>query len=273
MTYEEFMNLNNEEEVKVRKGDIFYIQKVPVNGSEQLAGRPGIVVSNDKQNESSSVIQVVYTTTEEKTVLPTHVSVTSTTKPSIALCEQVNSVSKQRIGSFIGSCSKQEMDQIDKALLISFDLKVQTYDPMFEPGANETLQSVREYVDTICRKANDLINTEGALADIQENFTVRASEDISEYITEEQLEQMKQIASRGLAEKVEKLTRDLRSSIGDESQEIEVDTVADLIKSGMSVDSVAATYSVPAKSIYNLLRRNGMSVKQLKKEEQAHDEF
>lgn len=39
----------------------------PDNGSEQHADRPAVVVSNNKNNENSNVVEVVYMTTQPKT--------------------------------------------------------------------------------------------------------------------------------------------------------------------------------------------------------------
>lgn len=106
-----------------KRGEIFYIERAGDSyGSEQQAGRPAIVVSNDKNNEYSSTLEVVYLTTQPKTELPTHIDIRSTKKNSIALCEQIHTVSVQRVGDFVGNCSEYEMQMIDAALLISLGI-------------------------------------------------------------------------------------------------------------------------------------------------------
>ena len=69
-----------EENLKIRRGDIFYILpgSIPVIGSEQRPGRPGIVVSDDTINDRLAVVEIVYTTTRIKPEHPTHTLVTST---------------------------------------------------------------------------------------------------------------------------------------------------------------------------------------------------
>lgn len=75
---------------EVKRGDIYYIvNNYQEEGSEQRAGRPAVVVSNDKGNQHSNVIEVVYLTTQPKTDLPTHIDIKSANRPSIALCEQI----------------------------------------------------------------------------------------------------------------------------------------------------------------------------------------
>lgn len=107
----------------IRRGEIFYVRRGGVTcGNEQHADRPAVVVSNNRNNEFGGTVEVVYMTTQPKTDLPTHVTVRSTGKISTVLCEQVHSVSTDRLTKYIGQCSESEMDNIDIALMISLQL-------------------------------------------------------------------------------------------------------------------------------------------------------
>ena len=108
---------------EIKRGEIYYIERdYRTIGSEQIAGRPAVIVSNEKNNENSATVEVVFLTTQPKADLPTHVTIRGTGKASTALCEQIATVSTERIGSFSGICSKQEMEAIDTALLISLGI-------------------------------------------------------------------------------------------------------------------------------------------------------
>ena len=107
---------------EIKRGDIFYIGKSLCVGSEQWGGRPGIVVSNEENNMNSGTVEVVYCTTRFKPVLPTHTIVHSTPRDSTVLCEQVTTVSVERIGSYIGHCTEEEMREIRNCILISLGL-------------------------------------------------------------------------------------------------------------------------------------------------------
>lgn len=86
----------------MKRGEIYYIESTyRETGSEQRGGRPAVIVSNDKNNENSEVVEVVYMTTKPKNDLPTHVFIRSALSPSTVLCEQVNSVSVKRIGTLL----------------------------------------------------------------------------------------------------------------------------------------------------------------------------
>lgn len=114
-----------------------------VTGSEQYADRPAIIVSNNECNKHSSVIEVVYITTQPKADLPTHVTIRSTGRTSIALCEQVSSISTDRVNNNIGQVTDQEMKNIDIALMISL-------------GLNGDTKTVSQYEDTIQKQLQEI---------------------------------------------------------------------------------------------------------------------
>ena len=89
----------------------------------------------------SSVVEVVYLTTKPKTDLPTHVDIRTSSQPSIALCEQISSVSTDRIGDYIGTCSEQEMLMLDAAMAISIDINFNNV----KPETNKEEKSVQKY--------------------------------------------------------------------------------------------------------------------------------
>lgn len=107
----------------VKRGEIYYISRGGYNtGSEQQADRPGVIVSNDKNNKNSQTLEVVYLTTQPKNELPTHCTIRSTGRVSAVLCEQIHTVAVERIGKYIGVCTAQEMQNIDIGLMISIGL-------------------------------------------------------------------------------------------------------------------------------------------------------
>jgi mRNA interferase MazF len=109
----------------MKRGEIYYIEISASTGSELRKARPGIIVSNDKQNERSGLLEVVYLTTAPKEERPTHVSIRSADRPSTALCEQINTVSKARVGNYCGTCTEEEMKAIDLALLSSLGIELE----------------------------------------------------------------------------------------------------------------------------------------------------
>lgn len=127
--YEGVQNMGT---LEIRRGDIFYIEKHGWQcGSEQFSGRPGVVVSNDVNNRRSGTVEIVYCTTKPKEDMPTHVQILNTRSPSTVLCEQITTVSIERLGDYIGRCNEREMFEIDLALAES--IGICPGHPHFEP--------------------------------------------------------------------------------------------------------------------------------------------
>ena len=111
-------------DLQIKRGDIFYIHRSGcTDGSEQQSGRPAVVISNDENNRHSATVEVVYCTTKEKPDLPTHTKIFSTFCESTVLCEQITTVSTERIGDYIGCCTEDELRRIDNCIAVSIGLK------------------------------------------------------------------------------------------------------------------------------------------------------
>lgn len=146
----------------VHRGEIYHIHEIEAVGHEQHGDRPAIIVSNDVGNEHSPVVEVVYLTTQEKKPLPTHVQIYSSPRPSTALCEQIDSVDKIRLGGLIGRITEEEMHEIDKALAVS--LEIGTSLPNV-PANPSILEKINEEIGVCDRKIREtkeslLINEE-----------------------------------------------------------------------------------------------------------------
>lgn len=107
----------------MKRGEIYYIQRRDTIGAEIMKARPGVIVSCDALNATSEVVEVVYLTTQPKKDMPTHVTIQATGVISTALCEHIDHVSTQLLGDFCGTCSAEEMADIDKALLWYLGIK------------------------------------------------------------------------------------------------------------------------------------------------------
>ena len=110
--------------MEIKRGDIWYVSKDNYTGCEQAAGRPAIIVSNEKNNACAETVEVVYLTTQPKKDLPTHVLIRSSERESTALCEQITTVSVDRLLGYKGHLTPAEMTNVEVAMLISLELEV-----------------------------------------------------------------------------------------------------------------------------------------------------
>ena len=110
--------------IEIHRGDIYHVMPLDTGtGSEQRADRPAVIVSNELNNRYSPNVEIVFLTSQKKKSLPTHVPVMCYV-PSTALCENILTISKERLGTFIKSCTKTEFENIDNALLVSLGIDI-----------------------------------------------------------------------------------------------------------------------------------------------------
>ena len=96
---------------------IFYI------ANDGRAGEtPAIIVSPDTWLEQDpEFVQAVLMTTKENEQLLTHVEVMCRV-PSIALCERIFKVDTDRIGEYIRSCTEEEIQKVDEAIMLTLGI-------------------------------------------------------------------------------------------------------------------------------------------------------
>jgi len=113
----------------VKRGEIYYADLSPVVGSEQGGVRPVLIVQNDVGNKfSPTVIAAAITSQKEKSRLPTHIGLPSVdcglSRDSVVLLEQIRTIDKKRLKERMGLLDETSMDEINKALSISFGLEL-----------------------------------------------------------------------------------------------------------------------------------------------------
>jgi len=110
------------------RGELYQANLDPVTGAEQGGTRPVLIVSRDALNANAPIVIIVPLTSREnkKRLYPTHVELPagegSLSKNSVALCEQVRAISKNRLTKRIGQVSSQKMSLINATLIIALDL-------------------------------------------------------------------------------------------------------------------------------------------------------
>lgn len=113
----------------LKRGDIVLANLPDIGNHIQKGDKRILIISNDMCNQYSPVITYVCLTSQEKTSLPTHVYLepdkyNGLTCKSTILCEQPMSLDKTRIIKKLGTCDKETMKKVDRALLIQLGVKL-----------------------------------------------------------------------------------------------------------------------------------------------------
>lgn len=149
----------------INRGEVYYITSRPDTvGSEQKSGRPAVIVSNNDGNDHAPIVTVCYLTLQEKTPLPTHVLIErGQCVNSTILCEQVTTVSKDRLGDYMCYLPDDIMDKVDDALIVALGLDY-IIDQKVKTEASKI--SVKTPVSTTSTPAKTSSSTDKALADL-----------------------------------------------------------------------------------------------------------
>ncbi len=107
---------------EISRGDIWWVEWSPGRGSEQAGRRPALVVQTDTVNRSvryNNVIVLAMTTQEHG--VPTHVRIDPSPgnglrAASFIMCEQVMTISKQRLEGRLGRASAADMQRTEVGL-------------------------------------------------------------------------------------------------------------------------------------------------------------
>lgn len=114
--------------MKIHKGDVFLVNLGAIVGSEQGGRRPAVIIQNDIGNTFSSTTIIALITSKKKrspTAKPYHVLISNSNflkKKSYIMTEQLRTISKDRLGKFLGCLSNSEMQNLNYALKISLEL-------------------------------------------------------------------------------------------------------------------------------------------------------
>ena len=118
--------MNRELPDEVLRGQMYYADLDPVIGSEQGGNRPVLVIQNNIGNRHSPTIIIAPITTRVKKLhQPTHIGVPpyfGLPQNSMVMLEQIRTIDKSRLGSYVGCFDDDVMDYVDEALGISVGL-------------------------------------------------------------------------------------------------------------------------------------------------------
>ena len=110
-----------------RRGEVYWLQLAVGIGSEQAGRRPVLIIQNDVGNRTSpTTIVAVITSQPRRRRYPFHVPFTAQESglhlDGTVLCEQFQTVDRERLGDLAGSLTQEKMREVDLALHYSLGL-------------------------------------------------------------------------------------------------------------------------------------------------------
>jgi mRNA interferase MazF len=112
--------------VSPRRGEVWLVDFGDPVGREQSGRRPAVIVSSDLLNDSAAGVIVVVPITTAYRGLPSHIEIdqrdSGLDEVSYAKCEDVKSVSEQRLISRLGTVGDDVIFQAARVLRFLLDL-------------------------------------------------------------------------------------------------------------------------------------------------------
>lgn len=111
-----------------RRGEIWLLDWSPARGSEQAGFRPALVIQTDAANSNPSYPNTIVLAVSTKgKAVPFHVSLkpnrrNGLTEASFVKCEQVLTVTKDRLVRKLGVIGGEELQRINRAVRLVLDV-------------------------------------------------------------------------------------------------------------------------------------------------------
>ncbi len=111
----------------VRRGEVWYADLNPVQGSEQAGVRPVLIFQNDRINKATTTTLVIpFTTNLRRAALPSCVQVArgegGLTAESVLLCHQLRVLDETRLTTKLGKVGEQTLAEVETCVLYTLGI-------------------------------------------------------------------------------------------------------------------------------------------------------
>ena len=106
----------------IRRGEIYWLDWNPARGSEQAGRRPALIIQEDPASANPNYpLTIVAAVSTKGRPIPSHVAIQASPQNGLTLlsfikCEQLQTVSKQRLIQKVGTLDADDMARVAEAL-------------------------------------------------------------------------------------------------------------------------------------------------------------
>lgn len=100
----------------MKRGDIYWVNLDPTQGSEIRKKRPCVLISATPINKARRTVVIVPLSTAARPKPPLVIPVQCAGKPATAVCDQIRAVDKKRLMNFEGCLHQDDMKALEEGL-------------------------------------------------------------------------------------------------------------------------------------------------------------
>jgi mRNA interferase MazF len=102
--------------MKINRGAVWWVNLDPTLGAEIKKRRPCVIISHSIINEVRRTVVVVPLSTSSKEHAPITISVMCQNTAVVGICDQIRTVDKSRLVSYIEELSSNDMQKLESGL-------------------------------------------------------------------------------------------------------------------------------------------------------------
>ena len=114
--------MTNSNHAALRRGEIYWVDWNPARGSEQAGRRPALVIQEDPASANPNYpLTIVLAVSTRGRNIPSHIAIQPSEQNGLSAlsfikCEQIQTVSKDRLIQRIGLLDARDLQQVEAAL-------------------------------------------------------------------------------------------------------------------------------------------------------------
>lgn len=142
----------------ILRGEIYWVSLDDSIGSEIQTGRPAVIISGDRANETSPCVLVAFITSQGNPH-PHNVSIRMNGEPRRVKCDQIRTIAKERLTRYVCTLAKSEMIRVTGALATAMCIPIRSPEATPQEQENKEIIALKAECE-MWKRSYDVVMTQ-----------------------------------------------------------------------------------------------------------------